>query len=270
MISIVKGHGMPIDRVRNDGTVFRKKLNGIRPAPSGGVTDPFFSSVLLLLHCDQTAGDPLFIDSSSYARTMVTQGGAIQSSSNALFGQSGQFPDQFSAGLDCVYTTNTVDMDLGLGDFTLEWYGYLTLYPDFGSIFNLTNGLTTLFDASYSDNVNQRVECFFDNFSLVGGAASPANSVILNTGQRWAFERWFNGVNYISSLYQDGVRVDVSSVAPAFAYSIPASTHCKVGRPFLNSLSGFEGFFDELRLTAVARFQSAASYTLATAPFPNT
>lgn len=80
---------MPIDRVRNDGTVFRKKLNAKRPKGVSGPSDPFFNDLLWLLPLSDNGTS--FTDYSPLANVVQINGvnagtSFAQNSNQTLFG----------------------------------------------------------------------------------------------------------------------------------------------------------------------------------------
>ena len=260
---------MPIDRVRDSGTVFRKKLNAKRPAVQQvGPIDPFWPQVLLLLHFDNGVGSTVFIDSSSYNRTMLNIGTPSQVASPALFNQSLDCPNQFSPSL--VYTNDVTGFNFGLKDYTFEISTYQEIIPDFPDIFTLTNGSDILFEFFFSDLAPNMcsVSYYEKNIPPVQGQLDIA-PIQLNIWQRWAFERWFNSsLNmYIYSGYLNGNRV--SQLALSTGYDFNTTSFVKIGAQFTNSLNGTQGYYDEVRFTSGARFQGAASYPLSIGPFPN-
>jgi hypothetical protein len=83
------------------------------------VSDPFYSSVALLLHGDGSNGSTTFVDSGPDARTVAVSGSAVISTADSKFGGAsihfpGSDPD---SGLE---VAGNADFDFGTGDFCLE------------------------------------------------------------------------------------------------------------------------------------------------------
>ena len=92
-------------------------LNSYR-FPSGGVTDPYFANVVLLLHCNGANAGTTFTDSSSYARSMTAVGNAQTSTAVYKYGTASFLGD----GNDYVSAADAAELELGSGDFTIECF----------------------------------------------------------------------------------------------------------------------------------------------------
>ena len=78
--SIVKvNFGDPNMEIKRDNLNRRKNF---RPSGSDGPSDPYWSSVVLLLHCDGTNGSTTFTDSSSSNKTATANGNAQITTTN--------------------------------------------------------------------------------------------------------------------------------------------------------------------------------------------
>jgi hypothetical protein len=91
---------------------------------NGTVTDPNFSSVVLLLDASNLANNSMsFTDYSSYARALTANGNAKASTSVFKFNTSSAVFDGTS---DSISATSNVDFDFGSGNFTVEVWVYPT------------------------------------------------------------------------------------------------------------------------------------------------
>lgn len=87
---------------------------------AAGPTDPYFSDVLLLMHCDGTHGSTTFVDSSSYARTITAYNGAALTTASYKFATASA---SFDGTDDYVGVATSSDWVFGLStDFTVEFW----------------------------------------------------------------------------------------------------------------------------------------------------
>lgn len=84
-----------------------------------GVTDPYFSNVVLLLHMNGTNGSTSFVDSSSSANTVTPYGDASISTAQSKYnGSSGAF----DGSGDYLLCADSDNWNLGSGEFTIETF----------------------------------------------------------------------------------------------------------------------------------------------------
>ena len=141
-------------------------INPFRFAAVGGGNDPYFSSVVLLAHFDGSNGSTTFTDSSSYARTLTSSGGASLSTSSPSFGSAALLTDGVD---DYASAAASADFSFGTGtDFTIEfWLKADSTDPDgngiglvgnslyvctYGGTLYFGNGGVNMVTASYSGN----------------------------------------------------------------------------------------------------------------------
>lgn len=100
-------------------------LNPFRFGGGGGGSDPDYASVSLLLHGDGANGGRTFIDSGPSARVVTAAGSAQTSTAQVKFGSAAMaFYTGGVAG--SVFTANNAAFDFGSGNFTIEFWLYLT------------------------------------------------------------------------------------------------------------------------------------------------
>lgn len=88
----------------------------------GGVTDPYFANVLLLLHCDGTNGSTTYTDSSTSNRSVTAYNGAALSTTSPKFGTASSLHDGTD---DYVDVAASADFSFGTStDFTVEFWLY--------------------------------------------------------------------------------------------------------------------------------------------------
>ena len=95
--------------------------NIIRNAKKSATSDPYFSSVSLLLHMDGTNGSTNFVDSGPNALTVTAVGNAQISTAQSKFGGASGYFD----GSGDYLTTPANSIVLGSGDWTIEFWLYL-------------------------------------------------------------------------------------------------------------------------------------------------
>jgi hypothetical protein len=215
------------------------------------VSDPYFSSVAVLLHMDGAT----ITDSSRNALT-VTNTAATLSSSPAKFGTAAQFNGS-TAFLACPAGA----FSLGSANFTIEGWLYST------SRATKSHGVFQWYDNGTTGNIFgvwQNTSGGLDlSYTGVTFVAGPANTLPLTTWTHFAVVR--NGTNI--SLYTGGVATTSYTLSGA----VPTqTTGLKIGGNVggdTNNLPWF-GAIDEFRVTlGVARY--TAAFIPPNTPFPN-
>ena len=227
-----------------------------RQAPAPAPTDPYFSSVALLLHMDGANGSTTFTDSSSNARTVAGFGGAAISTGQSKFGGASAL-----LGVGKYLTTDDIVGEFGTAPFTVECWLYLTqagtYFPTiFSNYATFGTSVMVLFEGTSGD----KWELTYDgNYpGIVSGADIAYN--------QWVHVAVVRDADTLA-LYVDGVQegtADVTGVnldGNANAFFINAAGDAP-------SVTNATGYFDEFRVTkGVARY--TANFTPPTAPFPN-
>lgn len=228
-------------------------------AASGG--DPNFASVVLLCHFDVASP---FLDSSSYARTLTTNGGAALDTTNKQFGIGSVTCD---GNGDNITAPNSTDFDFGSGDFTVECWVRPTSVSPAALKFIWANRSLTGFDAGIYIFMNTSGIAQLVGASGTGGAnIFSFNSSTALTASVWTHVALVrSGTNM--GWYQGGVlRGSAASVTGAVGVSD--------GLCYIGSSSGeagnrdWNGQIDDLRITkGVARYTS--NFTPPIVAFPN-
>lgn len=221
-----------------------------RSALSPWVTDPYFSSVSLLLHMSGSNGSPTFTDSSSAARTVTPSGSAAISTAQSKFGGSSGY---FNMSADYLELANNAAFDFA-GDFTIETWFYASAasgdnyYPIFHN--------SLLFYAANTGSNAGRVMVFDGSANVVDTGAS-GNVFSLNT---WTHLAWVRSSGVIT-IYVDGI----SKASATVSGSISSGNPNRIGRFGSVSFSGATAYIDDLRITkGVAR-----TITVPTAAYPD-
>jgi hypothetical protein len=228
---------------------------------AGGLTDPYFSNVSLLLHGDGTNGSTTITDSSSNNFSVTANDGAQISTAQAKYGPSSiEFSGSVNDGLSIQSAT---DFQFGTGDWTVEAWIYqrsqavVTCLLEIGNHAQATGMM--LSTGSYNSN----------GLTLYSGAfynAPSQNTLVTN---QWQFVTASRSGNNL--YYSVGGQVDS---AVAFTRDLTNYATVSIGHAYgadpskTNNNYRFDGFIDDFRITkGVARYTS--NFPPPTAPFPN-
>lgn len=224
---------------------------------AGGATDPFFSNVVLLLHCDGTNGSTTFTDNSSSAKTVTANGNAQLSTASPKFGSAAV---NFDGSGDYLSLSDSGDWHM-TGDFTVE----LWIKPDtLGGVRTIIGQrLTSSQYAPWLINCNGATLNLLLSFDLSNWVAIPTiagGSLSTGTWQHIAFVR--SGNDFL--LFLDGTQVG-STYTSSSAFTNSAQQLTIGG----NSVGFYtDGEMDDIRITkGVARYTS--NFTPPTAAFPD-
>lgn len=231
--------------------------------PPSGPTDPFFSSVVLLMGfegADAAIGAPGMTDESSAAHGTATIRGTAQiDTAQFKFGTSSLLLD----GGGSITFPDSNDWNLGSGLFTIELW---IRFTDIG------NGLQSII--AQLETPSQRAWQFLANtiiaevvwvvsttgaanISDIHGSHTPLN----NVWYHYAVD--YDGIKY--RMYADGAFTGSSSTARAI---FDATSVLAIGADSNNNAK-LKGWVDEVRITkGVARYATDGSFTPPTAAFP--
>jgi hypothetical protein len=219
--------------------------NIVRNATKTATSDPYFSSVSLLLHMDGANGSTTFTDSGPNALAVTAVGNAQISTAQSKFGGASAYFDGSTAYL--AQSSNIVQF--GTADFTVEfWMRYSSAT---GYRLVLGNAATTTGIAFGTNNYSGSVKMY----ATTSAAGYPGASVLsADTWYHMAFVRQSGTLR----LYLNGVLDATYTVSTNFT---------EAGGRIATTTTGtnnFNGNIDDLRITKVAR-----TITVPTAPYPN-
>lgn len=219
----------------------------------GGVTDPFFSSVSLLLHGNGANGGTTFTDSSSSPKTVTRTGTATTSTTQSKFnGSSINLP-----GNGQITTPNVAGLELMNTDFTMEGWFYFTSTGSSTVVISKRQFGTT----SASFQLHYYSGGWEFQYSGVATTLSLGAAPSLNAWHFVALSR--NGTNL--RLFIDGTQNGSTGTMNNSTENTAADF--TIGGPVENN-SYMTGYFAEFRVTkGVGRY--TANFTPPTAPFPN-
>lgn len=230
----------------------------------GAAGDPFFSQVVLLLHFEGANGGTTFIDSSSYAHTVQKPVAGITTSTVTADSGSTASGASTLAGGGYLRVDETADeFNADTSDFTVEWSARRPAS-------DLANGITIM---SYCDNGGG---FGLDKIRILRG--NDAGRIIVQ-GQffiQWNIDTPFttddiwhkyclerSGSTF--SFYKDGTRLAQKTESPTFG-NVPS---WNIFAQRTGGDTGYDGYYDEIRITMAARYLGAASYTTSSTPFPD-
>ena len=228
---------------------------------SGGVKDPDYDDVSLLLHMDGTDGSTSFPDFSPRPKTVTAFGGAQVDTAQFKFGDASCLVD---GGGDYLRLPDHVDFTFGTGDFTVEAWVRLNavagaegayVVGQINSVFSIATGsfFLALNDASRPAGL------------MASGASLivATGTTVLTTGV-WYHLAYTREASTFR-IFVDGILEGSQTSAAAMNDSTEVVS---IGRPGAYDGAYLNGWVDDLRITkGVARY--TADFTPPAAPFPN-
>lgn len=225
-------------------------------------TDPYFSNVALLLHCDGSSGSPTFIDSSSNNKSVIAYNGAAINTATKKYGTGAGAFDGVNDHLR-IPQSGTV---MGNQNFTLECWVYLRDYP---TAWN-TQYRGAIFSSNDNSNNGFLIDLYGTSSSWTGvnlfinGSLDFPYSFSLNTWYHIAVTKNTGGVY---TVYVNGISLG----SQTNTNSITSTTYYYIGRNYYDG-SSFQYYFnsliDDFRLTlGVVRY--SGNFTPPAGPYPD-
>ena len=248
--SVFDSAGAPVDRelrlYRRDTGAFLGKTRS-----SGGDGDPHFDKVSLLLHMDGVDGSTTFVE--NFGAECLPVGAAHISAAQGVYGGSSLALNGSMSGLQ---VNNTDALNLGVGDFTIEMWVYVTAHTNTAAALLASGG------SSWSVG-----ECVlrFDTGSALSlytyGSGVLVGTESFPTGQ-WQHVAMCRRVGTVS-IYRGGVAVASGSLPGQLNFSTNPQVFLGYSDYDKQSLNGY---IDDLRITkGVARY--TGNFTPPTEPF---
>ena len=205
------------------------------------VTDPYFSSVSLLLNGDGTNGSTTFTDLSSSPKTITPYGNTQISTTQKKFGASSM---SFDGNGDYLTTPSNSALNLAGGNWTVEFWAYYT-----GVDFSNYRHIVTKGDSTNGP-------CSYQMYLVAGtGYISFYNGTVYSSTTVMPKNQWCH-LAYVYSgstltIYLDGISIYTSTVTIADSTSRPLN----IGNYSGDLSMGYIGHIDDLRITkGVARY----------------
>tara|TARA_R110002167_G_scaffold61151_8_gene172515 strand:+ start:5812 stop:7542 length:1731 start_codon:yes stop_codon:yes gene_type:complete len=210
---------------------------------------------LLLVHCNGANGNTSFTDSSPFGRTITTVDGAHHDSGQAKFG---------STSLYCDGTNDSITIPDSL-DWTFPNSGHFTV--EFWVYFNGTPGNNTHICGQGTDNRSSYSFIFrceaSGNFFAGSSDGSTGSSITCSTDLSSAWHHVALVYNGILKLYIDGTSEGTPITHTNAVQNVAYPFEFGGGN---NSASHINAWFDEIRISRVARWD--ANFTPPTSAYP--
>ena len=232
--------------------------------------DPYWNDVVLLLHMEGSNGSMDIIDSSTYGATLSDiESGSNITTSAAKYGAS-SFDTSFdtSSGetsFKGIIYTDLPQLDVGTGDFTVEFYLNLSAQDALILFFLATitevevnQAILYSIDSAKNQNLIYYEEIDLGNYSTI-----TTSSTAISDGV-WQHHALVKSGSTIT-MYLDGV----STGSGPYPSELLSNNFIFLGTaPLLGTPGSWISFTDELRITkGIARYTS--NFTPPTSPFPD-
>ena len=232
------------------------------------VGDVHFPQTSLLLPLNGSNGGTSATDESNSNATVSFQGSSTTSTAQSKFGGSSLYvPNANPAGVYVPGAGSTINLT---GDFTFEWWLYriqvsVSNNQVFGPIFGQTS---TTNCSSKGLLIGYKGSTYADQGALYcssdGSNWNVASNIALGSGSLGTVGQWVHFALVRSgsdwSFYVDGTRTYNGSLGSS-TISAPG-TNILIGKSW-STVSNAEGYYDDFRITQLARY-SGASFTVPT------
>lgn len=219
---------------------------------AGPVADPFWTSVVTLLHMNGVDASTTFTDATG-KHTWAAQGNAQIDTAQYKFGGASGL---FDGTGDWLKTANSTDFQFGTGDFTIEFW---VRFNAVSGIQNFIGWLTAAGAVQLLWEANR-----LEFYGQTGFVFQTAWTPVINTWYSVALTRSGNSWRpFVNGTQLGGTVTDSRSLGlPNAANGIGIAAEVSAPSQFVN------GWLDEFRVTkGVARY--TANYTPATLEFPD-
>ena len=227
-------------------------------APYGAPRDPFFASVVLLLHFNGANGSQVFTDQKGHAFA-VGAGAPVLSTAAPRFGTAAMFMDKFDGSLiDYISTPHNADLEIAAADWTVEYFiRFMEAVDRYGGYVTKGNGAAIY--SWFCDIDAGRLQV---NVNGVGDMLTAAQVFVTNQWYHIAFCRAAG----VTRGFVDGIQVGAGGATNSPGN---AAVGVLIGNADNSGASAVSThMMDELRVTkGVARY--TANFTPPSAPFPN-
>jgi hypothetical protein len=221
------------------------------------MSDPYYSNVSLLLHCNGTNGSTTFTDNSPSPLAVSGAGNAQISTAQSLYGGASLFLDGVG---DFLAVPSSAALTFGTGDFTIECSVFIS------SFVNPQNWLLGNYIGGIDGYFGFYIDASGDNLAFRNGDSEVVSQVLSsNIGtdvwRHLAVTREGTTLRF----FVDGV---LQGAGSTFTSNLDGQGSCGLGStaPSFPDDSEFHGYIDEIRVTkGVARY--TASFTPPTGPY---
>ncbi len=218
--------------------------------------DPYYTSVVALLHCDGADASTTFTDNGPSPKTFTASGAAQVDTAQSKFGGASLLLDGSS---DYVSTPVSSDFAFGTGDFTIEFWARKSANGAGGYDVALTTDTSNGSAVSgwfLELSSSRGFQFWHSSTQVISYSTNPNDS----TWHHWAVTRGSGTVR----VFKDGTQVATSTYSTA----IVAAGSFGIGGSVNSTSYRFAGHIDDLRITkGVARY--TAGFSVPTEAFPN-
>ena len=197
-----------------------------------------------------------FVDSGPDARAVTAVNDVVHSFTQAKFGESSIYLDGVN---DKLTMPDSNDFDFGTGNFTWEAWIYKPLTGKESIYETRTSGDNNGFNLEF--NANDKFEWYDTSIAGDNDLPRDPNAITANTWTHYAVVR--NGA--ICTMYRDGTSVGTPKDVGTDADMVSAGQSIIGINAAGQAATSFEGFFDEMRLSSVARY--TGNFTAPSAAF---
>lgn len=242
--AVAKGVGEAVQVATNTWHIFGNLAYTV------AASDPYFADVSSLLHFDGTNGSTTFLDQIGLSWTPHST--AQISTTQSKFGGSSGFFNGVNIYID---TPATTSLNFSTGDFTIEFWGYLTSLSGYQTPidYGYTTAGALLLQTGNGDG---KLNLYLGGTTICTETSSAATA----TWNFYEINRFGTTIRIFRNGIQTATGTDSSSLSNTQTFKIGGTSNGG-GQPWT-------GYIDECRITkGVAR--NTSNYTPPTTPFPN-
>lgn len=240
----------------------REQLNAKYNSQWPAATDPYWSSVKLLMHMDGANNSTTFTDSSTAARIMTARGDAKIVTADSKFGGACAY---FDGTGDMVDSGSSADFTMGTGEWTVDCWAKEETN-------GTQHGMWSMAPQNASSPVGINLYIFTDTiYSFVNWNTNGFGwaSVTPTQWHHYALQRTkYGGLElFIDGVLRAPTSIGGTGLTPAHNFT---NSYFSVGAMFTNNNTTlpFKGWIDEVRVTkGVARYRS--NFRVPNGPYPN-
>lgn len=241
-------------------------MNLVNPYQFAG-GDPYWSSVVLLLHGEGANGSTTITDSSSLNNSLTAVGNCNISTSQFKFGNASILFDGTGDYINVANPSTNPNFDLSNGDFTIEAFvrpiatGPMLIY---GSLNNLNGNGQLWFVVNATFSGGGLLQFGYNTTALGSGinAIRGTGTLTTSTWTHVAVCRSGANLRLFAGGVQQGITFNIST-----STIFPFNAVTRIGQTLNGVTYGMNGNIDEFRMTKAARYTS--NFTPPTAPFPD-
>lgn len=227
--------------------------------PDSSPSDPDFSSVKLLLHCEGSNGSTTVTDSSSGARTATVNGNAQISTAQFKYGSASLL---FDGAGDYVTFPTSSDFDFAGGfDITIELWMYPT---SFSKLQGLIGNRPAAGGGGWQLYLNTT-----GTISVDAWDGTPTDNMSITTASAVTLNAWNHVALQVNATQSRGyIFLNGTLAATVLRGTVTAGSTLHIGRDAANTARDYIGYLDEIRITKGVLRYSPVSFATPTALFP--